>query len=948
MTTDPADLPIDPAPTAPAKPESELAKAYDPRDVEPRWYAFWLEHDVFAATDDPADTRPVYTLPMPPPNVTGSLHMGHALVSTIEDVLVRYHRMRGYNTLWQPGIDHAGIATQTVVERILKREGTSRHDLGREKFLERVWEWKAQSGGRITLQQRVLGVSADWKRSKFTMDPDMSRAVRAAFVKLYEEGLIYRDTRLIHWDCEARTVLSNLEVENEPANGELFDFAYPLAEGEGEIVVSTTRPETMLGDTAVAVHPDDPRYKHLVGKFVKHPFVDRLIPIIADAILVDPKFGTGAVKITPAHDFNDHATGKRHGLEQITILNLDGTMNDKAGQFAGLDRFVARKAVKKALEEKGLVRGTKPHELVLPRSERSGTIVEPMISTQWFVKMQPLAEPALAAVREGKTVIIPEEWAKTYEHWMTNILDWCISRQLWWGHRIPAFHCAACGHITVTNAEAVSACEKCGAADPRQDEDVLDTWFSSGLWPFATLGWPENTDALKKFYPASDLETGYDILFFWVARMMMMGIHFMGQPPFKRILLHGLVVDEIGDKMSKVKGNVIDPLDLIHGATFDEVVEKALPGAPKEEALRKFKKAYPSAANMGSSFLAYGADALRYTLATYSPQAKRIPLSPKKLEGYRNFCNKVWNATRYALTYLDGATVSTAAPKATLLPNRWILSRLSAAASVAHTGIDGFRLDDASLGLYHFFWGELCDWYLEISKPIFAAGGSDAEETRDVLAYVLEAALRLLHPFIPFLTEELWHKVPRPEEHPISLALASYPDAAVAPRDEAAERDMTTLQAIISAARSVRSEHEVKPRDEVPLTLRTSDAALRAVLEREVRAIRTLVKTAGDPVIEERGKARPRGSVMSIAAETEVLVGLKGLVEADKEGARIDREIKKVEKDILVLEKKLSQPTFADKAPPEVVAESRALLEELKRKRTSLEEARGLAGELAE
>lgn len=965
MTTDPALPPPSPATTEAAKPESELAKAYDPKDVEPRWYAYWLEHDVFAASDDPADTRSVYVLPMPPPNVTGSLHMGHALTNTIEDVLVRYHRMRGYNTLWQPGIDHAGIATQTVVERILKREGKSRHDLGREKFLERVWEWKAQSGGRIQLQQRVLGVSADWKRSKFTMDPDMSRAVRAAFVKLYEEGLIYRDTRLIHWDCEARTVLSNLEVENEPAHGELFDFAYLLAEGEGEIVVSTTRPETMLGDTAVAVHPDDPRYKHLVGKFVKHPFLDRRIPIIADAVLVDPKFGTGAVKITPAHDFNDHATGKRHGLEQITILNLDGTMNEHAGQFAGLDRFVARKAVKKALEEKGLVRGTKPHELVLPRSERSGSIVEPMISTQWFVKMKPLAEPALAAVREGKTVIVPEEWAKTYEHWMTNILDWCISRQLWWGHRIPAFHCA-CGHITVKDIETIAACEKCGAPDPKQDEDVLDTWFSSGLWPFATLGWPEKTAALEKFYPASDLETGYDILFFWIARMMMMGIHFMGQPPFKRILLHGLVVDETGDKMSKVKGNVIDPLDLIHGATFDEVVEKALPGAPKEEALRKFKKAYPSAASMGAAFSAYGADALRFTLATYSPQAKRIPLSPKKLEGNRNFCNKVWNATRYALTYLEGAKVTQTAPTATILPNRWILSRLSAAAGAAQTGIDGFRLDDASLGLYHFFWDELCAWYLEMSKPIFAAGGAAAEETRDVLAYVLEVALRLLHPFIPFITEDLWHKVPRPEGHPvtmgpqaapspgapsgppISIALSAYPTEAIAPRDEVAERDMAFLQAVISAARSVRSEHEVKPRDEVPLTLRTDDAALRAVLTREMLTIRSLVKTVGEPVIEERGKPRPKGSVMSIAAETEVLVGLKGLVEADKEGARVDREIKKVEKDIGVLEKKLSQPTFADKAPPEVVAESKALLEELKRKRVSLEEARGLAEELAE
>ncbi len=531
MTTDPADLPIDPATTAAAKPESELAKAYDPRDVEPRWYAFWLEHDVFAATDDPADTRPVYTLPMPPPNVTGSLHMGHALVSTIEDVLVRYHRMRGYNTLWQPGIDHAGIATQTVVERILKREGTSRHDLGREKFLERVWEWKAQSGGRITLQQRVLGVSADWKRSKFTMDPDMSRAVRAAFVKLYEEGLIYRDTRLIHWDCEARTVLSNLEVENEPANGELFDFAYPLAEGEGEIVVSTTRPETMLGDTAVAVHPDDPPLQAPRRQV-------RQTPLRRSA---DPHHRRRHPRRSQVRHRRgeDHAGARlqrsRHGQAPWARADNDSQPrrhDERQGRPVRRARPLRRpQGREEGLEEKGLVRGTKPHELVLPRSERSGTIVEPMISTQWFVKMAPLAEPALAAVREGKTVIIPEEWAKTYEHWMTNILDWCISRQLWWGHRIPAFHCAACGHITVTNAEAVSACAKCGAADPRQDEDVLDTWFSSGLWPFATLGWPENTDALQKFYPASDLETGYDILFFWVARMMMMGIHFMGQPP---------------------------------------------------------------------------------------------------------------------------------------------------------------------------------------------------------------------------------------------------------------------------------------------------------------------------------------------------------------------------------------------------------------------------------
>ncbi|AKT35902.1 valine--tRNA ligase [Chondromyces crocatus] len=926
---------------------TDLAKAYEPKDVETRWYAYWTENDVFAASDAPDDDRPVYVLPMPPPNVTGSLHMGHALFCTIEDILTRYHRMTGHNTLWQPGTDHAGIATQTVVERLLKREGTDRHALGREKFIERVWQWRTEAGDRILQQQRVLGVSADWKRSKFTMDPDLSRAVREAFVRLHREGLIYRDTKLIHWDCEARTVLSNLEVENEPANGELFEFAYPLEDGSGEIVVATTRPETMLGDTGVAIHPDDERYKALHGKRVRHPFVDRLIPIVTDAELVDPKFGTGAVKVTPAHDFNDFATGKRHDLEIISILNHDGTINEIGGQFAGMDRFVARKAVKKALEEKGLARGAKPHQLMLPRSERNGSIVEPMISTQWFVKTAPLAEPALAAVREGKTKIIPEEWSKTYEHWMSNILDWCISRQLWWGHRIPAFYCGACEHITVTTDESPAACEGCGSKEIRQDDDVLDTWFSSGLWPFSTLGWPNDTLALKRFYPASDLETGYDILFFWVARMMMMGIHFMGEPPFKRILLHGLVVDETGDKMGKLKGNVIDPLDLIHGASFDQVVEKALPGAPIQDSLKKFKKAYPSASQMGEGFAAYGADALRFTLATYSPQAKRIPLSPKKIEGYRNFCNKIWNATRYALPYLEGAKVGTTAPKATLLANRWILSRLAAVTAATRTGIDEFRLDDASLGLYHFFWGELCDWFLEFTKPVFADKASEAAaETRDVLAYTLEATLRLLHPFVPFITEELWHRLPRPESPPIALALARFPDETVAPRDLAAEREVSVLQAVIGAARSVRSEHGIHPGAEVRVTLRTDDAELRALLTAGLTDIRTLVKTAGDPAITAREAERPRGAVMSVAAGVQVLVDLRGHVEGSKEAARVEREIKKTEKDIAALEKKLSLPSFADKAPPEVVAESRTQLAELRDKRAHLEEAKGIAAEL--
>jgi len=931
---------------------SELAKGYEPRPIEAFWAERWIELGVFAASDELPDPRPRYVLPMPPPNVTGSLHMGHALFCTLEDVLTRYHRMAGFCTLWQPGIDHAGIATQTVVERQLKREGISRHDLGRDKFLERVWKWKAESGGRIAVQQRALGVSADWDRSKFTMDADLSRAVREAFVRMYEDGLIYRDTRLVHWDCEALTVLSNLEVDNEPANGELYNFAY-LLDGDPtqELVVATTRPETMLGDTAVAVHPDDPRYTHLHGKFLQHPFVDRKVPVITDAILVDMAFGTGAVKVTPAHDFNDFATGKRHKLEEINILTLDGKMNELCGQFAGLDRFVARKAVKKALDEKGLARGSKQHELTLPKSERTGSIVEPMISTQWWVKMKPLAEPALEAVRSKQTVIIPEEWEKTYDHFLSNILDWCISRQLWWGHRIPAYYCDDCGKISVTREETLDACSHCKSTKLKQDEDVLDTWFSSGLWPFSTLGWPEKTNALQKFYPASDLETGYDILFFWVARMMMMGIYFMGEPPFKRVLLHSLVVDETGEKMSKVKGNVIDPLDLIYGATFDEVVNKALPGAPLEESLKKFKKAYPSAAQMGTGFPAYGTDALRFTLASYSPQAKRIPLSPKKIEGYRHFCNKLWNATRFALPYLEGASIAAAPPPATSLQNRWILSRLAGAIEAVKKGIDEFRLDDATQAAYRFVWNELCDWYLELSKPIFN-GPSDGphealkSETRNVLAHVLEASLRLLHPFIPFITEELWQKVPRPKGHGLSLAVASFPTSATGTKDELAEREMATLQAVIGAARTIRSEHDLHWSAELEVQLRCDDPAKRALLERESLAFCTLVKTKGAPSVTARGAARPAGAVMSAAQSVDVLVSLIGLVDGAKEAERVEREIKKAEKDRAALEKKLALPSFADKAPKEVVEEAKAQLIELTRRRESLEEARGIAQEL--
>jgi valyl-tRNA synthetase len=928
----------------------EMPKAFEPDTVEAHWYQFWLEHNLFAASDDPNDTRPVYCIPMPPPNVTGSLHMGHAMRATFEDILTRWHRMRGYNTLWQPGIDHAGIATQTVVERQLAREGTSRHELGRKAFLDRVWAWKEQSGGRIALQQRELGASADWKRSKFTMDPDMVGAVREAFCRLHQEGLIYRATRLVNWDVQARTVLSDLEVLNEEnVKGELFLFAYNVhpEDGTGEIVVATTRPETMLGDTAVAVHPDDPRYQHLIGKRLQHPFVERELRVIADPILVDPKFGTGAVKVTPAHDFNDFETGKRHNLEEINILTLDGNINDIGGEFAGLERFKARKAVKKKLDELGLARGTKAHVLTLPRSERNNSIVEPMISTQWYVSMKPLADPALEAVRDGRTKIIPEEWTKTYNHFLENIQDWCISRQLWWGHQIPAWHCQQCQHITVSAQDQVSECEKCNSSDIKQDEDVLDTWFSSALWPFATLGWPENTELLKKFYPASDMETGFDIIFFWVARMMMMGLHFMGEVPFKRILLAGLLVDETGQKMSKVKGNVIDPMDIIHGASFEEIAEKTLPGAPLTESIAKFKKCYPSAATLGTGFPAFGTDALRLNLASYSPSSRKIPLALKRIEGYRHFCNKLWNATRFSMTYLEGIVIPEQVPQATSLANRWILARLQQALQGCSKGLEEYRLDDATQALYRFFWHDFCDWFLELTKPVFLKEDHpNRQETALVLGYTLESVLRALHPIAPFVTEELWQRIPRPTSRPVSICVAPYPNGSELVGDAQALQNMAKLQAVIGSARTIRSEHEIHPGAAVPLRLRSNDAETQELLQSELVAIHTLVKTEGDPVVESMGTARPPAYVLHATQGVEVLVGLKGLVEPAKEHARIERELKKIDKDLANLEKRLTLPSFLAKAPPEVVEEVKTQAQSLRDTRNRLEEAKQLADEL--
>ncbi len=967
-------------PAAPSAAAPAFDQPYDPALVEPRWYAFWEQHGVFATTDSPADARPVYVVPMPPPNVTGSLHMGHALTVTFQDVLIRWHRMRGYNALWQPGTDHAGIATQTVVERTLAREGKSRHDLGREAFIERVWRWRRETGDRIHLQQRVLGASPDWSRTKFTMDADMSRAVTEAFVRLHEQGLMYRATRLINWCPECMTALSDLEVENEEgANGELFEFAYEV-EGGGEIVVATTRPETMLGDTAVAVHPDDPRYRALHGKRVRHPFVDRTLPIVTDAVLVDPKFGTGAVKVTPAHDFNDFATGKRHGLEEINILNLDGTMNDNAGSFAGMDRKDARRAVKKGLADKGLARGAKPHVLTLPRCQRSGGVVEPMISTQWFLKMKGMAEKALEAVRSGKTIILPEEWQKTYDHFLENIQDWCVSRQLWWGHAIPAWH-GPNGEIRVARerpADLPNAGDPASAWTP--DPDVLDTWFSSALWPFSTLGWPERTDALTKFYPASDLETGYDILFFWVARMMMFGLHFTGEVPFRRILLHGLVVDETGEKMSKVKGNVIDPLALVSGTTFVEMLDKTMPGVPAAEALGKFKKAYPSAAAMGDGFPAFGADAVRFTLATYPPSNKRIALAPKRIEGNRHFLNKIWNATRLALDLLGDfawpeptAATAIAAPKD--FTNRWIRSRFAAACVAAHDGIDTFRIDEAAHAAYRFFWNDLCDWYLELVKPVLrrsTASEREAEdrgpvetthdgafahpdvvaETRTTLAYVLEGSLRLLHPLMPFITEELWQRVPRPRSRKASIAFGPYPTKDEERPSLDAETDgwMDLLKAVISAGRTIRSEHDLDKKAEVPLRVRSASPEVLAFLREHADAVRLLVRTKGEPQFEAPGGPREAGTTVSVVASTrgsiEVLVPLKGLVTPEAESARIEREIKKIDKELAALDKKLGSPGFVDRAPKAVVEEARAARATLVEAKDRLEMAKKLVAEL--
>ncbi|MBI4510717.1 MAG: valine--tRNA ligase [Deltaproteobacteria bacterium] len=902
----------------------ELPKVYDPASVEPKWYEFWLEQDYFHA--DAAAPKTPFSIVIPPPNVTGSLHMGHALMVTVQDILIRWRRMQAYNALWLPGTDHAGIATQIMVERELWRtEKKTRHDIGREEFLRRVWTWKERHGGRIALQMRKLGASLDWKRDRFTMDEDYTRAVREAFVRLHEDGLIYRAKRLINWCTRCQTALSDLEVESQEEPGSLWHIAYPVVDSGERLVVATTRPETMLGDTAVAIHPEDERYRHLIGKMVRLPLSGREIPIIADGELVDPAFGTGVVKVTPGHDFRDFETGLRHDLPQLSIFDNAGRVIDPApDRYRGLEVQAARKAVIADLETEGFLVETKPHAIPLGRCDRCTTVVEPLLSMQWFVKTKPLAEAAIAAVEQGKTRFVPEAWTKTYMHWMRNIKDWCISRQLWWGHRIPAWTCKGCGEIVVAH-KAPTACS-CGGSELAQDEDVLDTWFSSGLWPFATLGWPESTRDLKTFYPTSVMETGSDIIFFWVARMMMFGLHFMKKVPFRQVFLHAIVVDENGEKMSKTKGNVVDPLDVVLGATKDQLLDKARADGAPDAAVKNIAKNFPE------GIPAAGADALRFTLAAMAAQGRNIRLSMARVEGYRHFANKIWNASRFVLMNLERFDADAFADKLAgdpgairfSLADRWILSRLQHTASEVDDALEAFRLNDAAQALYRFIWNDFCDWYIELSKP--ALQGEGRGSAQGTLGHVLETAMRLLHPFMPFLSEEIWQKLPKPAGLPASLMITLYPRADDRLVDDAAEKRMELLMETAVAVRNLRAEYGVPPSTAVDVLVRVPDDTTRQLMTDHggivERAARASMRIADEvPAGKLAAKAVVGGNV-------EVIVPLEGLIDVAAEKVRLEKEAKKAQKEIDFLTKKLENPSFVERAPQDVVDRERSRLAE--------------------
>jgi valyl-tRNA synthetase len=909
-----------------------MDKSYQPNDIEERIYARWEEAGYFAPQ---GDGEP-YCIMIPPPNVTGTLHMGHAFQDTIMDALTRYKRMQGYKALWQPGMDHAGIATQMVVERLLSSEGSSRRELGREKFVERVWQWKEQSGGQIANQLRRLGGSVDWSRDRFTMDEGLSQAVTEVFVTLYDEGLIYRGKRLVNWDPVLHTALSDLEVLSADEDGQLWHFRYPLASGDGHLVVATTRPETMLGDSAVAVHPDDDRYRDLVGQEIVLPIVGRRIPIIADDY-VDPEFGTGCVKITPAHDFNDYDIGKRHELPLYNVLTDDAAMNDEVPEaYRGMDRFDARKAIVAEFESLGLLEKIEAYTVKIPRGDRSGAVVEPYLTDQWYVSIKPLAEPAIAAVENGDIRFVPENWSKTYFEWMYNIQDWCISRQLWWGHRIPAWYDGD-GNIYVGRSEDAVR-DKHGLGDAvslRQDDDVLDTWFSSALWPFSTLGWPQKNDALDDFYPGSVLVTGFDIIFFWVARMIMMGLKFMGDVPFREVYIHGLIRDQDGQKMSKSKGNVLDPLDLIDGVDLDTLLEKRTIGLMQEHLKPQIETA--TRKQFPNGIEKYGADALRFTFASLATTGRDIRFDLGRIEGYKNFCNKLWNAARYVLMnteQLDDGDIELSSA------DRWIRARFDETVASVHRNFDGYRLDLVAQAIYEFTWHEFCDWYLELSKPLLQADTSTADAqrgTRRTLIEILEGLLRLLHPIMPFVTEEIWQQVaPRAGIDAPTIMLQPYPRPTTDEADTTAVADIEWLKKFILGVRQIRGEMDIPPGKPLPVILENAGDADQRRTE-EHAALLQRVGRVESVTLLSAGEESPAAAT-ALLDETRLLVPMKGIIDVDAERKRLGKQMDKVRADLDRARSKLDNPNFVNNAPADVVTQERQRAAEFERQVAQLHE----------
>lgn len=874
------ELPID---------RQNMAKAYEPQLFEEALYDWWESKGYFKPEHAGPDAEP-FVIAMPPPNVTGALHLGHAITASVEDLMIRYNRMQGKAALWIPGTDHAGIATQLQVERALRAEGTSREEIGREKFLERTWAWREEYGGIITRQHRRLGVSCDWERERFTMDEGLSRAVREAFVSLYEKELIYRGEYLINWSPGLQTAVSDLEVEYSEEEGQLYFFKYMLADSSEYIPVATTRPETILGDTAVAVHPEDKRYQKYIGRQVVVPMLGRKIPVIADEY-VDREFGTGALKITPGHDPNDFLIGRKHNLPTINVMTKKATINENGGPYQGMDRFDCRKKLWADMQISGLTLETKPHRMQVPRSQRGGEVVEPMVSTQWFVKMEPLAQKGLAAVNNGDITIIPERFTKIYNNWLENIRDWCISRQLWWGHRIPVWYCADCKGMTVVR-EDPTTCVHCGSSNIEQDPDVLDTWFSSGLWPFSTLGWPDNTPDLQRFYPNTVMETGYDILFFWVARMIMSGLEYTEEPPFRTVYLHGLIRDEHGKKMSKTSGNVIDPL---------QVMDQ------------------------------YGTDAMRFSLLTGSTPGNDMNLSLERIAANRNFCNKIWNATRFVVSNLGTAFDYGAATwnlSGLTTPDRWILSRLNRLTIEVTRLIDNYNFGEAGRQLYDFFWSEFADWYIEIAKIRLYGADARAQATvRRVLVYVLDKTLRLLHPFVPFVTEAAWQHLPLHEEE--ALMVADWPRESHTPPDEDAETQMSLLIDVVRAIRNIRSEYNVEPAKRIPATIVAGTH--EGILFKNEDIITALARLDPDKLNLVRALPnKPEQAVSQVVSGgIEIYLPLTGMIDLDAERQRLQKDRASLEKWIAASRGKLNNQGFVGKAPAEVVEREREKLADL-------------------